>query len=91
MSQPTAAKENLCALDGKSASSWPAAFVCRLLFYVEYNKKPALSANSCSETSNLDTASFSIIIFIKNRGEQGYAEFLKQLKQLVLSLRMLLR
>ena len=51
----------------KSASAWPAAFVCRLLFYVEYNKEPALSANNSSETSSSDTCSFSIISFIKNR------------------------
>ena len=51
----------------KSASTWPAAFVCRLLFYVEYNKEPALSANNSSETSSLDTPSFYIISFIKNR------------------------
>ena len=51
----------------KSASAWPAAFVCRLLFYVEYNKEPALSANNSSETSSSDTYDFSIISFIKNR------------------------
>ena len=44
-----------------------AVFVCRLPFYVEYNKEPALSANNSSETSSLDTRSFSIISFIKNR------------------------
>ena len=51
----------------KSASARPAAFVWRLLFYVEYNKEPALSANNSSETSSSDTCSFSIISFIKNR------------------------
>ena len=53
----------------KSASAWPAAYVCRLLFYVEYNEEPALSANKSSETSSSDTCSFSIISFIKNRRE----------------------
>ena len=49
----------------KSASAWPAAFVCRLLFYVEYNKESALSANNNSETSSSDTCSLSIISFIR--------------------------
>ena len=50
----------------KSASAWLAVFVCRCLFYVEYNKEPALSANNSSETSSSDTYSFFIISFIKN-------------------------
>ena len=63
----------------KSAAAWPESFVCRLLLYVEYNMEPALSANNSSETSSLDTRSFSIISFIKNRKKSLRESALKSL------------
>ena len=63
----------------KSASAWPAAFVCRLLFYVEYNKESALSANNSSETSSSDTCSFSIMRFVKNQRNCVLESVLKSL------------
>ena len=57
----------------RSASACPAAFVCRLVFYVhihvEWNKEPAHSANNSSETSSSDTCSFSVMHVIKNRNK----------------------
>ena len=47
---------------------------CRLLFYAEYNKQPTLSANNSSDTSSLDTHSFSIISFIKNQKKNRFRE-----------------
>ena len=59
-----------------------------MLFYVEYNKEPTLSANNCSETSSSGTCSFSITSFIRNRKSALKSLFYTNYKLVILQCRL---